>query len=105
MSSDDVLTASAVQHLPPFAPGFARHASSSAPFSQSARDKLRARPFLVLVGIMPLFTLGLGIWQVKRLQWKVDLIEQLDKKLHQDPVRLPARIECVLLPSTFAISR
>ncbi|GJN89614.1 hypothetical protein Rhopal_002601-T1 [Rhodotorula paludigena] len=47
---------------------------------------------------MPLFTLGLGIWQVKRLQWKVDLIEQLDKKLHQDPVRLPARIDTAAIP-------
>jgi len=47
---------------------------------------------------MPIFTFGLGAWQIKRLQWKVDLIEQLDKKLHQQPVGLPARIECVRSP-------
>lgn len=73
----------------------ARHAStsSSSSGSQTTRDKLRARPFLVLVGVMPVFTFILGVWQIKRLQWKVDLIDQLDQKLHQPPVRLPAKIE------------
>ncbi|GAA5954883.1 hypothetical protein JCM21900_004976 [Sporobolomyces salmonicolor] len=80
------------------APSSARHASSSAHLSQSAKDKLRARPFLILVGIMPVFTFVLGVWQVKRLQWKVDLIDQLDRKLHQDPVRLPARIDPAAIP-------
>ncbi|BGP15259.1 surf-like protein [Rhodosporidiobolus nylandii] len=81
-------------------PFSARHASSSSSshVSQTARDKLRARPFLLLVGLMPVFTLGLGIWQVKRLQWKVDLIDQLDSKLHQAPVRLPARIDTAAIP-------
>ncbi|GAA5863217.1 hypothetical protein JCM1840_002513 [Sporobolomyces johnsonii] len=83
---------------PSLAPSSARHASSSAPFSQSAKDKLRARPFLILVGIMPVFTFALGVWQVKRLQWKLDLIDQLDRKLHQDPVRLPARIDPAAIP-------
>ncbi|GAA5853466.1 hypothetical protein JCM5353_001797 [Sporobolomyces roseus] len=76
-----------------------RYASSStAHLSQSARDKIRARPFLLLVGLMPIFTFGLGAWQIKRLQWKVDLIEQLDKKLHQEPVGLPARIDPAAIP-------
>ncbi|BGO98675.1 SURF-family protein [Rhodotorula toruloides ATCC 204091] len=74
-----------------------RHASSTS-FSQSARDKLRARPFLLLVGLMPVFTFGLGVWQIKRLNWKVDLIHQLDDKLHQPPVRLPARIDTAAIP-------
>ncbi|GAA6012031.1 hypothetical protein JCM10207_005103 [Rhodosporidiobolus poonsookiae] len=82
---------------PSFFPS-ARHASSTSHLSQSARDKLRARPFLILVGIMPIFTFGLGWWQIKRLNWKVDLIEQLDAKLHQDPVRLPARIDTAAIP-------
>ncbi|GAA6010015.1 hypothetical protein JCM11491_005830 [Sporobolomyces phaffii] len=76
-----------------------RHASSSAAHvSQSARDKIRARPFLLLVGLMPIFTFGLGTWQIKRLNWKVDLIDQLDKKLHQEPVGLPARIDPAAIP-------
>ncbi|GAA5866544.1 hypothetical protein JCM8547_005450 [Rhodosporidiobolus lusitaniae] len=94
-------TAARTTHrLPPFSPAFpsARHASSASHVSQTARDKLRARPFLILVGIMPLFTLGLGIWQVKRLNWKLDLIQQLDDKLHQAPVRLPAKIDTSAIP-------
>ncbi|GAA5975168.1 hypothetical protein JCM5350_000166 [Sporobolomyces pararoseus] len=76
-----------------------RHASTStAHVSQSARDKIRARPFLLLVGLMPIFTFGLGAWQIKRLKWKVDLIDQLDKKLHQEPVGLPARIDPAAIP-------
>lgn len=48
---------------------------------------------------MPLFTFGLGTWQLQRLQWKLDMIDQLENKLHKEPVRLPARIEYVQLPS------
>ncbi|GAA5892681.1 cytochrome oxidase assembly protein SHY1 [Sporobolomyces salmoneus] len=78
---------------------YARHASTSTShLSQSARDKIRARPFLLLVGLMPIFTFGLGAWQIKRLKWKVDLIDQLDKKLHQEPVGLPARIDPAAIP-------
>lgn len=42
---------------------------------------------------MPLVTFGLGSWQVMRLNWKLDMIDQLEKKLNQNMVRLPARIE------------
>jgi surfeit locus 1 family protein len=42
---------------------------------------------------MPIVTFGLGSWQVQRLRWKLDMIDQLEAKLHQDTVRLPARIE------------
>lgn len=42
---------------------------------------------------MPIFTFGLGTWQIQRLQWKLDMIEQLENKLHKEPVRLPANIE------------
>lgn len=45
---------------------------------------------------MPIVCFGLGTWQVRRLQWKLDMIDQLEEKLNQDTVRLPARIECVL---------
>ncbi|TNY18406.1 SURF-family protein [Rhodotorula diobovata] len=86
-----------ILQLAPASPQTLRFASS-VPFSQTARDRLRARPFLLLVGLMPIFTFGLGCWQVKRLQWKLDLIDQLDRKLHQDPVRLPARIDTAAIP-------
>ena len=32
---------------------------------------------------------SLGIWQVKRLHWKLDLIERVDSRIHADPVPAP----------------
>lgn len=72
----------------------ARH-NSPAPATQPSQYKSRARPFVFVLGLMPIFTFGLGTWQIQRLQWKLDMIDQLENKLHKDPVRLPARIESV----------
>jgi len=33
---------------------------------------------------------GLGTWQVMRLQWKLDLIERVDARVHAQPVAPPA---------------
>lgn len=44
---------------------------------------------------MPIVCLGLGGWQVQRLRWKLDMIDQLEAKLNKDTVRLPSRIEYV----------
>ena len=38
-----------------------------------------------------LFT-GLGIWQVQRLFWKLDLIERVDARVHAAPTSLPANV-------------
>lgn len=68
-------------------------ASSAAPTTNTTQNKARARPFIYVLGLMPLVTFGLGTWQVMRLNWKLDMIDQLEKKLNQNMVRLPARIE------------
>lgn len=47
---------------------------------------------------MPLVTFGLGSWQIKRLNWKLKMIDQLEEKLNQNMVRLPARIEPAAIP-------
>ena len=46
---------------------------------------------LLAVGALLLFVLfaGLGTWQVFRLQWKLDLIERVDARVHADPVAPP----------------
>lgn len=44
---------------------------------------------------MPFFTFGLGTWQLQRLQWKVDLIDELEEKLQLQPLSLPKRIKSV----------
>jgi hypothetical protein len=38
--------------------------------------------------------LGLGTWQLQRLQWKVALIDELEEKLQLQPLSLPKRIQC-----------
>ncbi|QIB36282.1 SURF1 family protein [Ancylobacter pratisalsi] len=42
---------------------------------------------LCVVGVA-LFT-GLGVWQVKRLFWKLDLIARVEARIHADPVAAP----------------
>ena len=48
------------------------------------------RIILAIAGLLliVLFT-GLGTWQVQRLQWKLDLIERVDTRIHAPPVALP----------------
>ena len=45
-------------------------------------------PALCVFGIL-LFT-ALGIWQVERLAWKLDLIARVDRRIHAPPVAVPA---------------
>lgn len=48
---------------------------------------------MILVGIMPFFTFGLGTWQLKRLKWKINLIDELEEKLELPPLSLPPNIK------------
>lgn len=67
--------------------------SSASPTTNTATNASRARPFIYVLGLMPIVCLGLGGWQVGRLRWKLDMIDQFEAKLNKDTVRLPARIE------------
>lgn len=67
--------------------------SSASPTTNTSANASRARPFIYVLGLMPIVCLGLAGWQVQRLRWKLDMIDQLDAKLNKDTVRLPARIE------------
>ena len=52
------------------------------------------RFFFGLMVAMPVISFGLGCWQVKRLNWKVNLISQCEKSLAQEPLDgLPANID------------
>lgn len=67
------------------------------PPSQKARRYPWLTPTMILVGVMPFFTFALGTWQVQRLKWKVNLIDELEEKLRREPLMLPPRIKCVRL--------
>ena len=60
-----------------------------------ARQVSSLSPTLLMLGFIPIFTFGLGIWQIQRLQWKVNLIDELEERLHSSPLPLPGRVECV----------
>jgi len=50
---------------------------------------LRFRPypgFTIAVAIMTAILIGLGVWQVERLHWKLNLIATMDRKMHAAPV-------------------
>ncbi|EJT99997.1 hypothetical protein DACRYDRAFT_55300 [Dacryopinax primogenitus] len=60
--------------------------------------RLRSSPAAMLLGIIPLLTLGLGFWQVYRLRWKLALIDELEDKLGREALWLPGRINVDKLP-------
>ncbi len=50
---------------------------------------LRFRPypgFTVTVAILTFILIGLGVWQLQRLQWKLALIATMDRKMHAAPL-------------------
>jgi len=53
---------------------------------------------MVVVGIIPLFTFALGTWQLKRLKWKINLIDELEEKLQLQPITLPSKINLSVIP-------
>ncbi|KAH9982867.1 SURF1-domain-containing protein [Lactifluus volemus] len=55
-------------------------------------------PSLVTLGLIPVLTFALGTWQIQRLKWKVDLIDQLSEKLQRDPVPLPRKVNLAAIP-------
>lgn len=50
---------------------------------------------MMLIGVMPVFTFALGTWQLKRLKWKINLIDELEEKLQLQPLSLPPHIKFV----------
>ena len=60
------------------------------PASQG-RFRMRARAVIAWVAVVAaiLLFLGLGVWQVQRLVWKLDLINRVDARLAAAPVPAP----------------
>ncbi len=45
----------------------------------------------VLASLFFALFVGLGIWQIERLQWKLDLIARVDARVHAEPVAAPGK--------------
>lgn len=52
--------------------------------------RIRDVVLLVLVALLVAVFVGLGTWQVQRLGWKLDLIEQVEARAYGPPVDAPA---------------
>ncbi|KAL2180883.1 SURF1 family-domain-containing protein [Thermothelomyces heterothallicus CBS 202.75] len=50
-------------------------------------------PGLIILAIIPITAFFLGTWQIKRLQWKTDLIAKCEDRIVRPPLPLPARID------------
>lgn len=55
---------------------------------------MRRLIFPVLLGLVGTgILIGLGVWQLQRLDWKEGVLARIDAMLAQDPVLLPAAPE------------
>ncbi len=63
------------------------------PENEQTVQKTSSRFFLVLMSVLGaiffIVFMGLGIWQVERLQWKLDLIARVDARVHAEPIAAP----------------
>lgn len=64
---------------------FARQSSSTAAGAEKGEDSF-LKWFLLLI---PITTFSLGTWQVKRRQWKLQLIDELRRLTTAEPIPLP----------------
>lgn len=55
----------------------------------SARGGGRLAVLLTIAALLCALLVGLGVWQLQRLSWKLDLIRQVDARVHAAPVPAP----------------
>ena len=70
--------------------------STNSSQSHARQETLRAqimRPTTIVLILVPIFTFGLGCWQIQRLRWKVGLIEEVERNMKREPMVLPAHIK------------
>lgn len=53
----------------------------------------RHGPGLIILAIIPVTAFFLGSWQVKRLEWKTELISKCEDRIVRQPLPLPPRID------------
>lgn len=45
--------------------------------------------FVSISQAIPISTFALGVWQIKRRTWKINLLKELEEKTTADPIPLP----------------
>lgn len=87
-------TTSSSSSLPVRRPPTPRAPSQASP-QASAKTESNFTPFLLVLTAVPITCAYLTYWQIERLKWKVELIEELELNLGRRAVLLPDEIECV----------
>ncbi len=50
-------------------------------------------PTTAVLIFVPVLTGFLGVWQIRRLSWKLALIDEVDRNMAKEPMILPDHIE------------
>jgi surfeit locus 1 family protein len=69
----------------------ARTALSSGHLAPRRRPATLRRLMVAVLGLLFAGFFALGTWQVKRLQWKLDLIERVNQRVHAPALAAPGR--------------
>ncbi|KAG9314026.1 SURF1 family-domain-containing protein [Chiua virens] len=106
LSSRVLATSKSTQRRQIPGPGHLHTSEASGPGTSNytAKKSSWSSPTILLLGFIPIFTFALGTWQLQRLQWKINLIDELEEKLQRDAISLPKRINVSLIPE-FAFRR
>jgi len=81
-----------------------RRAKPSVPTIYQPRTDPWFSPIFLLIGLVPVLTFSLGTWQLNRLKWKVNLIDELQEKLELPALSLPKRIKCASYSILFMLN-
>jgi len=54
---------------------------------------------MIILPFVPIVCFGLGIWQCRRLHWKVNLIEDIQDKLERAAMNLPRNVNIIEVPN------
>ncbi|KAF9427781.1 surf-like protein [Podila epigama] len=60
--------------------------------SRTQSGRRRWGPVTIGLALCPIITFGLGTWQVQRLRWKLELIENLEDRMSLDAIPLPRKV-------------
>ncbi|KAI0034174.1 mitochondrial protein required for respiration [Vararia minispora EC-137] len=79
-------------------PQLPRHGRTRVEERYVPKRKSYFNPALIALGVIPILSFSLGVWQVQRLKWKVDLIDELTEKLQREPISLPSTVNVSAIP-------
>ena len=58
-------------------------------------ERGKRRVFIAVCLSLAILFAGLGVWQIQRLFWKLDLIERVDARVHAAPASLPTNLDAL----------